>query len=229
MLFILHADHEQNCSTNAMRAVGSLARRPVLGAMAGAAPRCYGPLHGGANEQVLRMIAEIGDVKNVPQFIEGVKAGKGRLMGFGHRVYKNYDPRAKIIKELADEVFEVTGREQGCSRSRSSSRGSRSRTSTSSQRKLYPNVDFYSGLIYQSMGFPVEMFTVLFAIARTAGWLAQWEEMLARQGAEDRAAASGLRRLGGTRRRAARRPSRDHGARSGLTCPTEGAMHSHLG
>ena len=176
VLFILHADHEQNCSTSAVRAVGSSHVDPFSAMTAGIAA-LFGPLHGGANEQVLRMIAEIGNVKNVPQFIEGVKGGKGKLMGFGHRVYKSYDPRAKIVKRLADEVFEVVGVDKDLEIALELERIALSDDYFIS-RKLYPNVDFYTGLIYRSMAFPAEFFTVLFAIARTAGWLAQWEEML---------------------------------------------------
>src|SRR6187401_2541828 len=176
VLFILHADHEQNCSTNAMRGIGSSHVDPYS-AMAGAAAALYGPLHGGANEAVLRMLAEIGTVQNVPGFIKRVKAGEGRLMGFGHRVYKSYDPRAKIIKRTADEVFEVTGRNPLLDIALELERIALE-DEYFVNRKLYPNVDFYSGLIYQAMGFPVDMFAVLFAIPRTAGWLAQWDEML---------------------------------------------------
>ncbi len=176
VLFILHADHEQNCSTSAVRAVGSSHVDPFSAMSAGIAA-LFGPLHGGANEQVLRMIEEIGSVKNVPQFIEGVKSGKGRLMGFGHRVYKSYDPRAKIVKELADQVFEVVGVDKDLEIALELERIALSDEYFIS-RKLYPNVDFYTGLIYRSMAFPTDFFTVLFAIARTSGWLAQWEEML---------------------------------------------------
>ena len=176
VLFILHADHEQNCSTSAVRAVGSSHVDPFSAMSAGIAA-LFGPLHGGANEQVLRMIKEIGSVKNVPQFIEGVKAGQGKLMGFGHRVYKSYDPRAKIVKRLADEVFKVVGVDKDLEIALELERIALSDDYFIS-RKLYPNVDFYTGLIYRSMAFPMEFFTVLFAIARTAGWLAQWEEML---------------------------------------------------
>jgi citrate synthase len=176
VLFILHADHEQNCSTSAVRAVGSSHVDPFSAMSAGIAA-LFGPLHGGANEQVLRMIAEIENVKNIPQFIEGVKAGKGKLMGFGHRVYKSYDPRAKIVKALADEVFKVVGVDKDLEIALELERIALSDEYFIS-RKLYPNVDFYTGLIYRSMAFPMEFFTVLFAIARTAGWLAQWEEML---------------------------------------------------
>jgi citrate synthase len=176
ILFILHADHEQNCSTSAMRAIGSSHVDPYS-ALAGAAAALYGPLHGGANEAVLRMLQEIGSVQNIPGFIKRVKAGEGRLMGFGHRVYKSYDPRAKIIKRTADEVFEVTGRNPLLDIALELERIALEDEYFVS-RKLYPNVDFYSGLIYQAMGFPVDMFAVLFAIARTVGWVAQWEEML---------------------------------------------------
>lgn len=176
VLFILHADHEQNCSTNAVRAVGSSQVDPFSAMSAGIAA-LFGPLHGGANEQVLRMIEEIGDVKNVPQFIEGVKNGSGRLMGFGHRVYKSYDPRAKIVKSLADEVFKITGVDRGLEIALELERIALQDDYFVS-RRLYPNVDFYTGLIYRSMGFPTDFFTVLFAIARMSGWLAQWEEML---------------------------------------------------
>ena len=176
VLFILHADHEQNCSANAMRAVGSSRPDPFV-ATAAAAAALYGPLHGGANEAVLRMLAEIGDVKAVPQFVKSVKAGERRLMGFGHRVYKNYDPRARIIKATADEVFEVTGRNPLLDIALELERIALE-DGYFIERKLYPNVDFYSGLIYQALGFPVEMFPVLFAIPRTAGWVAQWREMI---------------------------------------------------
>jgi len=176
ILFILHADHEQNCSTNAMRAVGSSKADP-FSATAAAAAALYGPLHGGANEAVIRMLTEIGDKKRVPEFVKRFKAGEGRLMGFGHRVYKNYDPRAKIIKETADAVFEVTGRNPLLDIALELERIALE-DEYFIERKLYPNVDFYSGIIYQAMGFPVEMFPVLFAIPRTAGWLAQWREMV---------------------------------------------------
>jgi citrate synthase len=176
VLFILHADHEQNCSTSTMRNIGSSHADPYS-SLAGAAAALYGPLHGGANEAVLRMLTEIGSLKNVPAFIKRVKGGDGRLMGFGHRVYKSYDPRAAIIKRIADLVFEVTGKnpllEIALELERIALEDEYFVT-----RKLYPNVDFYSGLIYQAMGFPVDMFPVLFAIPRTAGWVAQWEEML---------------------------------------------------
>ncbi|MDR7482308.1 MAG: citrate synthase [Armatimonadota bacterium] len=175
-LFILHADHEQNCSTNAMRGIGSSHADPYS-ALAGAAAALYGPLHGGANEQVLRMLREIGSKDRVGSYIKRVKAGEVLLMGFGHRVYKHYDPRARIIKRVADEVFTVTGvnplLEIALELERIALEDDYFVT-----RRLYPNVDFYSGIIYQAMGFPVEMFPVLFAIPRTAGWLAQWEELL---------------------------------------------------
>jgi citrate synthase len=176
VLFILHADHEQNCSTSAMRGIGSSQADPYS-ALAGAAAALYGPLHGGANEAVLRMLQEIGSVKNVPAFITKVKGGDGRLMGFGHRIYKSYDPRARIIKQTADQVFSVTGRNPLLDIALELERIALEDDYFVS-RKLYPNVDFYSGLIYQAMGFPVDMFAVLFAIARTSGWLAQWDEML---------------------------------------------------
>ena len=176
VLFILHADHEQNCSTSAMRSIGSSHADPYS-SMAGAAAALYGPLHGGANEAVLRMLAEIGSVARVPAFVKRVKEGEGRLMGFGHRVYKSYDPRAKIIKQTADQVFEVTGRNPLLDIALELERIAL-QDEYFVTRKLYPNVDFYSGLIYQAIGFPVDMFPVLFAIARTSGWIAQWEEML---------------------------------------------------
>ncbi|HXG69247.1 MAG TPA: citrate synthase [Gemmatimonadaceae bacterium] len=177
ILFILHADHEQNCSTNAVRAVGSSHVDPFSAVSAGVAA-LFGPLHGGANEQVLRMIKEIGNVKNVPAFIESVKGGAGgKLMGFGHRVYKSYDPRAKIVKKLADEVFAVVGVDKDLEIALELERIALADEYFIS-RKLYPNVDFYTGLIYRSMAFPTEFFTVLFAIGRMPGWLAQWEEML---------------------------------------------------
>jgi citrate synthase len=176
VLFILHADHEQNCSTSAMRSIGSSQVDPYS-AMAGAVAALYGPLHGGANEAVLRMLNEIGAKQHIPAFIKRVKAGEGRLMGFGHRVYKSYDPRAKIIKRMADMVFEVTGKNPLLESALELERIALEDDYFVS-RKLYPNVDFYSGLIYQAMGFPLDMFPVLFAIPRTAGWMAQWEEML---------------------------------------------------
>jgi len=178
VLFILHADHEQNCSTSAMRNIGSSHVDPYS-ALAGAAAALYGPLHGGANEAVLRMLNEIGSVAKVPDFIKKVKSGEGatRLMGFGHRVYKSYDPRAKVIKKIADLVFTVTGKNPLLEIALELERIALQDDYFVS-RKLYPNVDFYSGLIYQAMGFPVEMFPVLFAIPRTAGWIAQWQEML---------------------------------------------------
>ena len=176
VLFILHADHEQNCSTNTMRGVGSSQVDPYCSVAASAAA-LYGPLHGGANEAVLRMLMEIGSKDKVNDFIKKVKGGEGRLMGFGHRVYKNYDPRAKIIKETADAVFQVTGRNPLLDIALELERIALE-DDYFIKRKLYPNVDFYSGLIYQSMGLPQDMFPVLFAIPRTSGWIAQWEEML---------------------------------------------------
>jgi citrate synthase len=176
VLFILHADHEQNCSANAMRSIGSSHVDPYS-ALAGAAAALYGPLHGGANEAVLRMLNEIESVDRVPEYVKRVKAGEFRLMGFGHRVYKNYDPRARIIKRVADEVFEVTGRDKLLDVALELERIALDDDYFVS-RKLYPNVDFYSGIIYKAMGFPVDMFPVLFAIPRAAGWIAQWEEML---------------------------------------------------
>jgi citrate synthase len=176
VLFIMHADHEQNCSTNAMRAIGS-SRVDPYSALAGAAAALYGPLHGGANEAVLRMLHQIGHVRHVPEFIERVKGGEGRLMGFGHRVYKNYDPRARIIKRIANEVFEVTGRNPLIDIALELERIAL-QDDYFVGRKLYPNVDFYSGIIYQVMGIPTDLFPVLFAIPRTVGWLAQWQEMV---------------------------------------------------
>ena len=178
VLFILHADHEQNCGTHAMRGIGSSHTDPYS-AVAGAAAALYGPLHGGANEEVLKMLQEIGSVGRVPAFIEEIKKGKGekRLMGFGHRVYKNYDPRARIVKKVADEVFEVTGRNPLLDVALELERIAL-QDEYFVKRKLYPNVDFYSGLIYQAIGLPNAAFTVLFAIPRTTGWIAQWEEML---------------------------------------------------
>ena len=176
ILFILHADHEQNCSATTMRVIGSANADPYS-ALAGAMGALYGPLHGGANEAVLRMLTRIGSVENIPAFMEGVKRREERLMGFGHRVYKAYDPRASIIKRTADEVFEVTGRNPLLDIALELERIALNEDFFV-ERNLYPNVDFYSGLIYQAMGFPVEMFPVLFAIPRTVGWLAQWEELL---------------------------------------------------
>jgi citrate synthase len=176
ILFILHTDHEQNCGTNAMRAVGSSQVDPYS-AMAAAAAALYGPLHGGANEAVLRMLQEIGDVKNIPEYVKRVKAGEFRLMGFGHRVYKNYDPRANIIKQIADQVFEVTGPNSLLDIALELERIALE-DEYFVTRSLYPNVDFYSGIIYQAMGLPTTMFPVLFAIPRTVGWLAQWAEMI---------------------------------------------------
>jgi citrate synthase len=176
ILFILHADHEQNCSANAMRCVGSSHVDPYS-ATAAATAALYGPLHGGANEEVLRMLVDIGSISNVPAYIKRVKGGEKKLMGFGHRVYKNYDPRARIIKGIADQVFEVMGKnpllEIALEVERIALEDEYFVT-----RRLYPNVDFYTGLIYQSMGFPMTMFPVLFAIPRTSGWIAQWQEML---------------------------------------------------
>jgi citrate synthase len=174
VLFILHADHEQNCSANAMRSIGS-SRVDPYSALAGAAAALYGPLHGGANEAVLKMLGEIGDVKRVPAFIDEVKAGHGLLMGFGHRVYKNYDPRAKIIKKATDDVFEVTGTNPLLDIALELEKIALEDEYFVS-RKLYPNVDFYSGLIYEALGLPIAMFPVMFAIPRTSGWLAQWLE-----------------------------------------------------
>ena len=176
ILFVLHADHEQNCSTNVMRAVGSSNADPYV-ATAAAAAALYGPLHGGANEAVLLMLDEIGSVDRVPEYIKRVKDGKFRLMGFGHRVYKNYDPRARIIKKTAEEVFEVTGRNRKLYIALELEKVALE-DDYFIERKLYPNVDFYSGIIYQAMGFTPDIFTVLFAIPRTVGWLAQWQEML---------------------------------------------------
>lgn len=198
VLFILHADHEQNCSTAAMRGVGSSEVDP-FSSIAAATAALYGPLHGGANEQVLRMLQEIGSKDKVPAFIREVKGSEGeiRLMGFGHRVYKNYDPRAKIIKVMADRVFAVSGRNPLLDIALELERIALE-DDYFVKRKLYPNVDFYSGLIYQAMGFPVDMFPVLFAIPRTAGWLAQWEEML--EDKEQKIARPRQLYLGATRR-----------------------------
>jgi citrate synthase len=176
VLFMLHADHEQNCSTSAMRTVGSSHSDPYS-AVAAASAALYGPLHGGANEAAIRMLREIGSVQNIPSYIKRVKEGEVRLMGFGHRVYKNYDPRAKIIKRIADEVFEVTGRSPLLDIALELERIALDDEYFISHH-LYPNVDFYSGIIYQAMGFPLDMFPVLFAIGRTPGWVAQWAEML---------------------------------------------------
>jgi len=176
VLFILHADHEQNCGTNTLRTVASAHADPYV-AIAAAAAALSGPLHGGANEEVLKMLDEIGTKENIPAFIGHVKAGKGRLMGFGHRVYKNYDPRARIIKRTAEEVFKVTQRNPKLDIAIELERIALN-DEYFIKRKLYPNVDFYSGIIYQAMGFKPEMFTVLFAIPRVVGWLAQWEELL---------------------------------------------------
>jgi citrate synthase len=176
VLFILHADHEQNCSTNAMRAVGS-SRVDPYSAAAAAVAALYGPLHGGANEQVLRMLREIGSPDRVPEYVERVKKGEFRLMGFGHRVYRNYDPRARVVRQLAEDVFKVTGLNPLLEVAIGLEQAAL-RDDYFVERKLYPNVDFYTGLIYQAMGFPLEMFPVLFAIGRMPGWLAQWEEGL---------------------------------------------------
>ena len=177
VLFILHADHEQNCSTSTMRTVASANSDPYV-STAAAAGALYGPLHGGANEAVLQMLDEIGSMKNIPDFIKRVKAGEVRLMGFGHRVYKNYDPRARVISQIAEEVFEVTGRSPKIDLAKELERIALE-DDYFVKRKLYPNVYFYSGIIYEAMGFQPEMFTVLFAIPRTSGWLAHWEELMA--------------------------------------------------
>jgi citrate synthase len=177
VLFILHADHEQNCSTNVMRGIGSSRADPYV-AVAGAAAALYGPLHGGANEAVLRMLREIGSVSNIPAFVKEVKGGGGRLMGFGHRVYKNYDPRAKVIKRLADQVMDLVGAKSPLLPVALELEKIALSDDYFVSRKLYPNVDFYSGLIYEALRIPADMFPVLFAIPRTSGWLAQWEEML---------------------------------------------------
>ncbi len=177
ILFILHADHEQNCSTNAMRSIGSSNVDPYS-ALAGSIAALYGPLHGGANEAALRMLERIGSKNKVHEFIKGVKAGEERLMGFGHRVYKNYDPRAKIIRETAEQVFEITGRNPLIEVA-TELENIALQDEYFVERRLYPNVDFYSGIIYQAMGFHVDMYPVLFAIPRTVGWLAQWNEMIA--------------------------------------------------
>jgi citrate synthase len=178
VLFILHADHEQNCSANTMRCVGS-SRADPYSAVAAAAAALYGPLHGGANEAVLRMLREIGSISNVNGFVKEVKGGRaGRLMGFGHRVYKNYDPRARVIKGLADRVFDVLGVRNPLLAVALELEKIALSDDYFIERKLYPNVDFYSGIIYQALDIPVDMFPVMFAIPRTAGWLAQWEEML---------------------------------------------------
>jgi len=176
VLFILHADHEQNCSTSAMRGIGSSHPDPYSG-MAGAAAALYGPLHGGANEEVLRMLREIGSIDAIPAYIQRVKKGEVRLMGFGHRVYKNFDPRAKIIKQIAEQVFDVTGKNPLIDIAVELERIALQEEYFVT-RKLYPNVDFYSGIIYEAMKFPVDIYPVLFAIGRTPGWLAQWQEML---------------------------------------------------
>jgi len=176
-MFVLHADHEQNCSTSTMRTVGSALSDPYVCSSAAAAA-LYGPLHGGANELVVRMLQEVGSKENVPKLIRQVKAGKRRLIGFGHRVYKNYDPRARIIKNVADSVFSVTGRNKLIDIALALEKAALS-DDYFIKRRLYPNVDFYSGIILQSMGFPTDIFPVLFAIPRMSGWLAHWQEMLA--------------------------------------------------
>ncbi len=176
VLFILHADHEQNCSSTVMRGIGSAHADPYS-AMAGAAAALYGPLHGGANEAVIQMLTEIGDAKRVPEYVERVKKGEFRLMGFGHRVYKSYDPRAKIVKQVAYDVFEVTGSNPLLDIAVALEQVAL-KDEYFIKRKLYPNVDFYSGIIYQAMGFPPDMFTVLFALGRAPGWLAQWQELI---------------------------------------------------
>jgi citrate synthase len=179
VLFILHADHEQNCSANVMRSIGSSQADPYS-AVAGAVAALYGPLHGGANEAVLRMLKQIGKKENVAEFVQSTKEGTSgtRLMGFGHRVYKNYDPRAKVIKSLADKVFEVVGKTNPLLDVALELERIALEDEYFVSRKLYPNVDFYSGLIYEALEIPVEMYTVMFAIPRTVGWLAQWEEMI---------------------------------------------------
>jgi citrate synthase len=180
VLWILHADHEQNCSTSAVRSVGSSQVDPYSAVAAGVAA-LYGPLHGGANEAVLRMLDRIGSIENIPGFLEKVKKREERLMGFGHRVYKNYDPRARIIKEHVDAVFEVTGRNPKLDIAVELEKHALD-DDYFTERKLYPNVDFYSGLIYEALNIPTEMFTVMFAIPRTSGWMAQWLEMIRTEG-----------------------------------------------
>jgi citrate synthase len=177
VLFILHADHEQNCSTSAVRSVGSSQVDPYSAVAAGIAA-LYGPLHGGANEAVLRMLTRIEKKDNIPDFVAGVKDGKERLMGFGHRVYKNYDPRARIIKQAFDDVYDATGRRSPLLEVATELERIALEDQYFIERKLYPNVDFYSGLIYEAMGLPVAMFPVMFAIGRTSGWIAQWLEMV---------------------------------------------------
>jgi citrate synthase len=176
ILFILHADHEQNCSTNAVRSVGSSQVDPYSAIAAGVAA-LYGPLHGGANEAVLRMLRRIGSKENIPDFVKGVKEGNERLMGFGHRVYKNFDPRATIIKKATEDVFEVTGKNPLLGIATELEKTALE-DEYFIERKLYPNVDFYSGLIYEALGLPVAMFPVMFAIGRTSGWIAQWLELV---------------------------------------------------
>jgi citrate synthase len=206
VLFILHIDHEQNCSTTTMRTVGSSHADPYV-AVAAAAAALYGPLHGGANERVLRMLNEIGTKDRVGAYIKRAKEGEFRLMGFGHRVYKSYDPRAKILRELAPQVFEVTGKDPLLELAVELERIALE-DEYFVQRGLYPNVDFYSGILYKALGFPVDMFPVLFAIPRTVGWLAQWQEMLMDSRPGHLAAAPDLHRLrpAAVRERQARRP-----------------------
>ena len=245
VLFILHADHEQNCSTNAVRSVGSSQVDPYSAVAAGVGA-LFGPLHGGANEAVLRMLRRIGTKENIPDFIEGVKNGNEQLMGFGHRVYKNFDPRATIIKKACDDVFEVTGVNPLLEIAKELEKIALE-DEYFIKRKLYPNVDFYSGLIYEAFQFPPEMFTVLFAIGRTPGWLAQWHGARAGQGAEDRPPQADLHRRPRTRlrpgvasaghsrtsaapplRRGRRRP--DPGADGGrvpVCCPPRAAGRRH--
>jgi len=210
VLFILHADHEQNCSTSAMRAVGSSFADPYA-TTAAAIAALSGPLHGGANEEVLRMLDEIGSKDRVPAYIQQIKAGRGRLMGFGHRVYKNYDPRARIIKQVAEEVFEITGRNPKLDIALELERIALE-DEFFIKRKLYPNVDFYSGIIYQAMGFSPDVFTVLFAIPRTVGWLAQWQEML--QDSEQKIARPRQLYIGRDVRRVARVEEREPEAKA---------------
>ncbi len=215
VLFILHADHEQNCSTTAMRSVGSSHADPYS-ATAAAAAALYGPLHGGANEAVIRMLNHIGTVEAVPAFLEGVKRGEGRLMGFGHRVYKHYDPRARIVKQTADEVFAAVGTNPLLEVALALEEAALS-DDYFVERQLYPNVDFYSGLIYQAMGFPLEMFTVLFAIPRTAGWMAHWVELLGDP--DQRIARPRQRYVGSSERTYAPAGQRAKGGDGGDTLP----------
>ncbi len=206
VLFILHADHEQNCSTDAVRAVGSSDVDPYSAVAAGVAA-LYGPLHGGANEAVLQMLRRIETTDNIPDFLEGVKNREEKLMGFGHRVYKNYDPRARIIKKHVDEVLEATGENPLLDIATELEKRALD-DEYFTERKLYPNVDFYSGLIYEALGIPTDMFTVIFAIPRTSGWVAQWMEMTRGPGAEDRPAAADLHRQARRGLRPDRRPRR---------------------